>query len=89
MIQLFPLILTDMRLLKKALENGADIINDVWGLQYDKGEMAAVAAKYDVPVIVMHNQNGTHYEKDIMVSMREFLKNLLRLQRKMDFLKIR
>lgn len=64
---------------EKALENGADIINDVWGLQYDKGEMAAVAAKYDVPVIVMHNQNGTHYEKDIMVSMREFFEKSFKI----------
>lgn len=64
---------------ERALENGADIINDVWGLQYDKGEMAAVAAKYDVPVIVMHNQNGTHYEKDIMVSMREFFEKSFKI----------
>ena len=64
---------------EKALENGADIINDVWGFQYDKGEMAAVAAKYDVPVIVMHNQNGTHYEKDIMVSMREFFEKSFKI----------
>lgn len=64
---------------EKALENGADIINDVWGLQYDKGEMAAVAAKHNAAVIVMHNQNGTHYEKDIMVSMREFFEKSFKI----------
>lgn len=51
--------------------------------------MAKVAAKYDVPVIAMHNQNGTHYEKDIIISIREFLKKLLRLLKKIIFLKIK
>ena len=41
------------------------MINDVWGLQQD-AEMAKVVAQYDVPVIIMHNQEGTHYEGDIM-----------------------
>ena len=64
---------------ERALEAGAHIINDVWGLQYDKGEMAAVAAKYDACVIAMHNQNGTHYEKDIMISMREFFERTFKI----------
>ena len=58
---------------EEAVKNGAHIINDVWGLQWDNGEMAKVAAKYDVPVIAMHNQNGTHYEKDIIISIRELI----------------
>ncbi|MCW2277069.1 dihydropteroate synthase [Heliophilum fasciatum] len=40
---------------KWALEAGAHIINDIWGLQYDD-EMAAVAAHYGAPVVVMHNR---------------------------------
>ena len=32
---------------EEAVKNGAHIINDVWGLQWDNGEMAKVAAKYD------------------------------------------
>ena len=44
-----------------AIQAGAHILNDVWGLQRD-GEMAYVAAKYDVPIIVMHNQDGTEYD---------------------------
>lgn len=56
----------------KALEAGAHILNDVWGLQYDNGEMAQVIAKYDPIVVVMHNQNSTEYDKDIILSMREF-----------------
>lgn len=56
----------------RALSEGAHILNDVWGFQYDQGEMADVAAQYDVPVILMHNQNGTTYEMDIIESMKIF-----------------
>ena len=53
-----------------ALSHGAHILNDIWGLKYDK-DMAAVAAKYDVPVIIMHNQNTTNYD-DIIDDMKAF-----------------
>ena len=39
-----------------ALEQGAAILNDVWGLQRDP-DMARVAAEHGVPVIVMHNRD--------------------------------
>jgi dihydropteroate synthase len=39
----------------EALEAGAQWINDVWGFHADP-EMAAVAARYQVPVILMHNR---------------------------------
>ena len=55
-----------------ALKAGAHIINDIWGLQYDNGEMAKLAANYNVPVIAMHNQNGNEYSEDIILSMRKF-----------------
>ena len=55
-----------------ALKAGAHIINDIWGLQYDNGEMAMLAAEYNVPVIAMHNQNGTEYSEDIILSMKKF-----------------
>lgn len=42
------------------LDMGVHIINDIWGLQRDKN-LAAVAARYGVPVIVMHAQNHTEY----------------------------
>lgn len=38
-----------------ALDEGADLINDIWGLRYDKGEMASVVAKSHKPYILMHN----------------------------------
>ncbi len=54
-----------------ALEAGANIVNDVWGFQRDP-EIAAVAAKYNVPVVLMHNQEGTEYDKDIIESIVDF-----------------
>lgn len=44
-----------------AIKAGADIINDVWGFKNDKS-MASVAAKYDVPCILMHNREDKPYE---------------------------
>jgi len=38
---------------KEALENGADIINDISGLRFDNN-MLVVAAEFDVPVVAMH-----------------------------------
>lgn len=55
-----------------AIKAGAHIINDVWGLQRDNGEMAKVAAKYNCVVIAMHNQDSKIYESDIMLSMKRF-----------------
>lgn len=55
-----------------AILAGADIINDVWGLQYDNGEMAEIVKKYNLPVIVMHNQNDEVYSEDIMLTLKKF-----------------
>ena len=59
---------------RAALAAGADMLNDIWGLQYaeELGEMARVAAEADAPVVVMHNQNGTAYDGDIVGEMRAF-----------------
>ena len=43
-----------------AIKAGADIINDVWGFKKDKA-MAKVAAKYNVPCILMHNRMAKPY----------------------------
>ena len=45
---------------KAALEAGADMINDIWGLKYD-AKMAEVIKEYDVPVCIMHNRNNKEY----------------------------
>lgn len=59
---------------EEALKLGVDMVNDVWGLTYDK-DMAGVIGKYDASVCIMHNQEGTDYGKDIMESIKEFLQN--------------
>lgn len=56
----------------EVLKVGAHIINDVWGLQYDKGEMAKIVGEYKPILVVMHNQNSKEYKEDIMLSMRKF-----------------
>jgi dihydropteroate synthase len=55
-----------------ALEQGAAILNDVWGLQYDP-DIARVAAEHGVPVIVMHNREKADPAIDIMADVKEFL----------------
>jgi dihydropteroate synthase len=42
---------------EEAINAGAHIINDVWGLRADDG-LAALAAKYKTPVILMHNRSN-------------------------------
>jgi dihydropteroate synthase len=62
---------------KAALESGAHIINDIWGLQRDP-EMIRIAARYQVPVIIMHNQDGTEY-KDYINDIKEFFRRSISL----------
>jgi len=42
---------------EEAINAGAHIINDVWGLRADL-DLAHVAVKYDVPVVLMHNRSN-------------------------------
>lgn len=42
---------------EEAFKAGAHILNDVWGLRADPG-LAPVAARYNVPVILMHNRSN-------------------------------
>lgn len=59
-----------------ALAAGANIINDVWGLLKDP-HLATVAAKYQVPTVVMHNQESTEYKEiihDIIASLRRSIR---------------
>ncbi|MDP7618991.1 MAG: dihydropteroate synthase [Dehalococcoidia bacterium] len=55
-----------------ALNAGAVMINDIWGLKHDPS-LAGVAAKAGVPLVLMHNQEGTSYVDlipDIVASLR-------------------
>ena len=45
---------------RAALESGARIVNDVWGLRADQ-DLARVAAEAGAGLVLMHNQNGTRY----------------------------
>jgi dihydropteroate synthase len=59
-----------------ALDHGAAIVNDVWGLQRDP-EMADVVARYQVPVIVMHNRDAADARIDIMADIAAFFERSL------------
>lgn len=45
---------------KQAVEAGATIINDVWGAKKDP-KIAEVAARYNVPICLMHNRDNNQY----------------------------
>lgn len=46
---------------RAALEAGADLVNDIWGLKYDKA-LAGVIAEYQVPCCLMHNRREADYQ---------------------------
>src|SRR5947208_842038 len=54
-----------------ALDQGAAIANDIWGLQRDAG-MARLLAERKVPVIVMHNRDSADPAIDIMKDIAAF-----------------
>lgn len=56
-----------------AILAGADLVNDIWGLKYDK-DMAGIVKKYDVAVCMMHNRNNKEYvdfRKDLLADLQE------------------
>jgi len=59
-----------------ALDQGAAIVNDVWGLQRDP-DMARVVAERGVPVIVMHNREAVDGSIDIMADISAFFSRSL------------
>ena len=54
-----------------ALEAGANMINDVWGLRQDP-ELARVAAEWGVPLVITANQRDMRYD-NIMVAVVDSL----------------
>jgi dihydropteroate synthase len=54
-----------------ALERGAQIVNDVWGLQRDP-DMARVVARHGVPVVIMHNREAADPAIDIVADVTAF-----------------
>lgn len=60
---------------KAAIRSGADLINDIWGLKYDK-KMAGLIAASGLPCCLMHNRNDMNYAdylKDVLADLRETL----------------
>jgi dihydropteroate synthase len=58
---------------ERALKAGAHIINDIWGAKKDP-EIADVAARYEVPIILMHNRDNMDYEslmRDVLYDLYE------------------
>jgi dihydropteroate synthase len=54
-----------------ALDAGAAIANDVWGLQRDP-DMARVISEYKTPVVIMHNREAVDPSIDIMADIEAF-----------------
>ena len=61
-----------------ALEIGAAIVNDVWGLQRDP-DMAGVIANHGAPVIIMHNRETADPAIDIIAAVTEFFSRSLEI----------
>ena len=61
-----------------ALDAGASIANDVWGLQRDPGMASLLAARHS-PVIVMHNRRNVDAGIDIMQDIAAFFARSLEI----------
>jgi len=61
-----------------ALDRGAAIVNDVWGLQRDP-DMAKLVAERGVPVIVMHNRDSADETIDIVADVVAFFTRSLEI----------
>jgi dihydropteroate synthase len=61
-----------------ALEAGAAIVNDVWGLQRDP-DMARVVAEHGAPVVIMHNRDAADPAIDIIKDVDEFFSRSLEI----------
>jgi dihydropteroate synthase len=59
-----------------ALDLGAAMVNDVWGLQGDP-DMARLVAERAVPVIIMHNRDSADAKIDIVADVTAFFRRSL------------
>ncbi len=58
---------------EKALGNGVEMLNDVWGFKEDSN-IGGVASRYNVPVCLMHNRRSTEYRDlvpDIIAELQD------------------
>jgi len=63
---------------RAALEHGASIVNDIWGLQGDP-EMAAVTADFGAGLCAMHNRHAIEPDLDIIADIRAFFGRTLEI----------
>jgi dihydropteroate synthase len=56
---------------KRAVELGAIMVNDVWGLQRDPA-MADTVAAAEAAVVIMHNRSEKDAELDVIADLRRF-----------------
>jgi dihydropteroate synthase len=61
-----------------ALDQGAAMVNDVWGLQRDS-DMAPMIAQRGVPVIIMHNREAADASADIIANVLAFFSRSLEI----------
>jgi dihydropteroate synthase len=61
-----------------ALDQGASIVNDVWGLQRDPA-MAPLIAQRGIPVIIMHNRDAADEHIDIIADVMTFFARSLEI----------
>lgn len=58
---------------RQSLRAGAHVINDIWGAKRDSN-MAAIAAEYQAPLILMHNRDNLNYTsflEDVVSDLQE------------------
>lgn len=62
---------------RAAADAGAAIVNDIWGLQRSPG-IATLAAQRGLRLVLMHNQEGTEYQGDLIDALCDGLAGSLR-----------
>ncbi|WP_163655869.1 dihydropteroate synthase [Listeria sp. PSOL-1] len=60
---------------EKAILAGANMINDQWGAKYDP-KIAEIAAKYHVPICLMHNRTNRDYNDFIADVKNDLLESV-------------
>lgn len=66
---------------EKGIEAGADMINDIWGLRRDEGQMARLISRKNVPCCLTHNRVRADYseEGDFLTGFQKDIDEMLSL----------
>jgi dihydropteroate synthase len=79
---------TKARVARRAVELGASVVNDVWGLRKDPA-MADTVAETGAAVVIMHNRETVDRDLDILADMQHFFETSLGLADKAGILRQR